>query len=230
MKRLLLVVAACFPALIAAQENSSKKDILLRLTSFGLKPGGGEFVLAAGEAQTPPFIIPDNGFSEPVPAPAGAAVLALANPGPAPLKNLATIKLPDAGKRFLILVFPGKAADSLATIVVRADDPAFRPGQVMILNLAQETLAAELGSEKFRFDPGSQTIFRPKRNDDLANYQVRFFHAKAGKPKLFAANLWPHFDNKRAFVFLHTDAGTGSPTYRSIDEFTDWIQKEKPGS
>lgn len=230
MKRLLPVVIACFPALIMAQENPSKKDILLRLTSFGLQPGGGEYVLAAGETQSQPFAIPDNGFSVPVPAPGDAAVLSLAKPGPPPLKSLATIKLPDAGRRFLILVFPGKAADSLVTIVVRADDPAFRPGQVMILNLARETLAAELADEKFRFEPGSQTIYRPRRNDDLANYQVRFFHAKAGKPKLFAANLWPHFTNKRAFVFLHTDAATGSPTYRSIDEFTDWLQEETPGS
>ena len=53
---------------------------------------------------------------------------------------------------------------------------------------------------------------------------MRFYQPKAGKPKLFAANLWPYFDKKRAFVFLHIDPGSGSPTYRSIDEFTDWLR------
>ena len=223
MTRLLLVLLFCCPALIAAREESSGKKTLLRFASFGLEAGGGEYVIVAGESQSPPFNVPDNGFSEPVAIPGAGAVLGFGKPGGTPFKSLATIKLPETGKRFLVIVFPGNAADTVRTLVVRADDPAFRPGQVMIFNLAQEALAADLGGEKLRFEPGSQTIFRPRRKDDLANYQVRFFHAKEGRTKLFAANLWPYFDNKRAFVFLHTDPASGSPTYRSIDEFTDWL-------
>jgi hypothetical protein len=224
MIRLLLVFLVCCHALLAAEEESSGKKTLLRFTSFGLEAGGGEYVIAAGESQSAPFAVPDNGFSEPVAVPGAGAVLGFGKPGGEPFKSLATIKLPEEGKRFLVIVFPGNAADTLRTLVVRADDPAFRPGQVMIINLAKQVLAADLGGEKLRFEPGSQTIFRPRRKDDLANYQVRFYQDKEGRAKLFAANLWPYFDNKRAFVFLHADPATGSPTYRSIDEFTDWLR------
>lgn len=224
MKRIALFLIACFPALVAAQDEAPDKKTLLRFTSFGLPGTAVEYVIAAGEVQTTPFAIPDNGFSAPLPLPVGGPTFALGKAKDTPFRSLATITLPDAGKRFLIIVFPGKE-DALRALVVRADDPAFRPGQVMILNLADQPLAADLGGEKLRFDPGSRTIFRPSRKDDLANYQVRFYHAKNGKPKLFAANLWPFFDKKRAFVFLHSDPVSGSPSYRAIDEFTDWLEQ-----
>jgi hypothetical protein len=187
-----------------------------------LAAGGSEYILASGEARTAPFVIPDNGFSAPVTPPASGNTLALGNAKDTPFRSLAAVKLPDAGKRFLVILLPDKDR-TLRAIVVRADDPAFRPGQILIMNLAPETLAADLGGEKLAFPPGSQTIFRPQRKNDLANYQVRFYQAKEGKPKLFAASLWPYFDAKRAFVFLHIDQASGSPTFRSIDEFTDWL-------
>jgi hypothetical protein len=173
--------------------------------------------------KSPPFTIPDNGFSAPVAAPGEGTTLTLGKAGGEPLRSLAAITLPEAGKRFLVLIFPAKD-ESLKSVVIRADDPGFRPGHVMILNLSNEALGGDLGGEKLRFTPGSQSIFRPRRKDDLANYQVRFYHSKAGKPKLFAANLWPYFDKKRAFVFLFTDPASGSPGYRSIDEFTEWLE------
>ena len=222
MHRLALILVTCLAALTVARAESNK-DILLRFTSFGLKDGGGEYVVASGESLTPQFTIPDNGFSTPVPAPGEGTVLALGKPGGTPFRSLATITLPENGKRFLVLVFPGKG-DALKVVLIRADDPGFRPGHVMIMNLATVTLAADLGGEKFRFAPASQTIFRPRRKDDLANYQVRFYQVREGKPKLFAANLWPYFDKKRAFVFLYADPASASPTYRSIDEFTDWLE------
>jgi hypothetical protein len=222
MIRLALIFAASLTALTAAKAESGK-EILLRFTSFGLQDAGGEYVVAAGEVLSKPFPIPDNGFSAAVPPPGEGTALTLGRPGGTPFRSLAAITLPESGKRFLILVFPGEG-DALKTVVVRADDPAFRPGHVMFLNLSTETLAADLDDKKLRFAPGGQTIFRPQRKGDLANYQVRFYHSKAGKPKLFAANLWPYFDKKRAFVFLFIDPTSGSPGYRSIDEFTDWLE------
>jgi hypothetical protein len=224
MIRLFAAFIACLTGFAAAQEDSSPKDTLIRFTMFGMAAdGGSEYMLAAGETKTAPFAIPDNGFSDPVATPARVKTLALGSAKETPFRSLATIKLPDTGKRFLVVLLPDKN-QTLRAIVVRADDPAFRPGQIMILNLAPEILAADLGGEKFTFQPGSRTIFRPQRKNDLANYQVRFFQAKDDKPKVFAASLWPYFDAKRAFVFLYMDQAADSPAYRSIDEFTDWLK------
>lgn len=222
MIRLLAACIACLTPFAAAQEKPSAKDTLIRFTSFGLPATVGEYILASGETKTAPFAIPDNGFSAPVTAPAGSAALALGNAKDSPFRSLATVKLPDAGKRFLVILLPDKD-QALRAIVVRADDPAFRPGQIMIMNFAPEILAADLGGEKFTFKPGSQTIFRPQQKNELTNYQVRFYQAKDGQPKVFAASLWPYFDAKRAFVFLYMDGAAGTPTFRSIDEFTDWL-------
>ena len=93
----------------------------------------------------------------------------------------------------------------------------------MIFNLSPQELAADLGGERLRFAPASTTTFRPKRKADAPNYQVSFFSQKDGKTKLFAANMWPYFDHKRAFIFLYIDPTTSRPTYRSVDEFTDWL-------
>ena len=48
---------------------------------------------------------------------------------------------------------------TLRAIVVRADDPEFHPGQIMIMNFATETLAADPGGEKLTLPPGYRTIF-----------------------------------------------------------------------
>ena len=225
MNRILITLFFLLHVSAVAQEETSDDKILLRFTSFGVKDNGAEYIVAAADAvdgRTTAFKIPNNGFSVPIAAPTKGKTFALGRADSEPFQSLAAIKLPDVGKRFLVLVFPFKEKE-LRAVVIRADDPAFRPGQVMIMNLGQEALAGELGSEKLRFAPSSKTIFRPKRKDDLANYQVRFFMIKNGKPKVFAANLWPYFEGKRAFVFLFKDPITGSPTYRSIDEFTDWL-------
>ena len=190
MPRFFAACIACLTTFAAAQEKSSSKQTLIRFTSFGLADGGSEYVLASGETRTAPFEIPDNGFSAPVAAPAPVNTLTLGDAKDTPFRSLANIKLPDTGKRFLVILLPDKN-QTLRAIVVRADDPAFRPGQIMILNLAPETLAADLGGEKLTFTPGSRTIFRPLRKNDLANYQVRFYLAKDGRPKVFAASLWP---------------------------------------
>jgi hypothetical protein len=224
MTRLFAACIACLAGFAAAQEEKSPKDTLIRFTSFGLPAAGSEYILASGETKTAPFAIPDNGFSVPITSPVPGNILALGSAKDAPFRSLATVKLPDAGKRFLVILLPDKN-QTLRAIVVRADDPAFRPGQIMIMNLATEILAADLGGEKLTFQPGSRTIFRPQRKNDLANYQVRFYQAKEGKPKLFAASLWPYFDAKRAFVFLYIDRAAGTPAFRSIDEFTDWLAK-----
>ncbi len=223
MIRLFAACIACLTPFAAAQEESSSKDTLIRFSSFGLANGGSEYLLAAGEYKTAPFAIPDNGFSDPVAAPVPVKTLALGSAKETPFRSLATVKLPETGKRFLVILLPDKD-QTLRPIVVRADDPAFRPGQIMILNFAREILAADLGGEKLTFQPGSRTIFRPQRKNDLANYQVRFYQAKEGKPKVFAASLWPYFDAKRAFVFLYMDPASDTPAFRSIDEFTDWLE------
>jgi len=216
------VCFACLTTFAVAQQKPSPKDTLIRFTSFGSVDTGNEYVLASGKSKTAPFVIPGHGFSTPVATPASATLLALGNAKDDPFRSLATIKLPDTGKRFLVILLPAKD-QTFHPILVRADNPAFRPGQIMIMNLASETFAADLGGQKLTFAPGSQTIFHPQRIDNLSNYQVRFFYLKEGKPKRFAASLWPYFDAKRAFVVLYRDSVSGAPTFRSIDEFTDWL-------
>ncbi len=226
MKKLFLFLLAGFPLVLAAQTEPSGKDTLLRFTSFGLADTGGEYLLAAGEKRTSLFTIPNNGFSVPVSAPKGDGPLMVGKENGDAFQGLASVNIPETGDRFLVLLFP-EEKDTMRAVVIRADDPTFLPGHIMFFNQAKEPITADLGGVNLSLSSDSQTIFRPTQNDDQSNYQVRFYHDKEGKPKLFAASLWPYFDEKRVFVLFYTDATSGNATYRSIDEFTSWI---KPSS
>ena len=236
MKRLIPCLAATLTVLpLAAQETTKEesKGSLIRFTAFGLPARNTPYVLSAGGEPGEAFGIPGNGFTLPIPLPTGDGGTFLGVPveakeaGNEPgFKPLVKLPLPNSGRRFIGILLPD-AGKKLRCIIINADDPGFRPGNVMILNLAPETIAAELGDEKLLFRSGSRTIFKPTRKDDLANYQVAFYHSKDGKAKRFAASLWPYFDKKRAFVFLFIDPENGRPTYRSIDEFTEWLTKSK---
>lgn len=225
LRLLLFLIPATLPAQDSADaENKSDKGLLLRFTAFGIPNLDKELSLRAGETIGQPFLIPGNGFSDPQPPPGKSRALQLGTPAmdeENPFKPLLSIKLPDQGMRFLIILFPSQ--NGIRSTVVRADDPSFRRGDIMIFNLSTQPLAADLGGSLQRFAPGSQTSFRPRKNGDAPNYQVSFYSQKDGKPKLFAANMWPHFDHKRAFVFLYVDPTTSRPTYRSVDEFTEWL-------
>ncbi len=223
MKSIVFILLTSLPILLNGQDEPSAKETLLRFTSMGLSEQRVEYVLSTGKKQTPPFVIPDNGFSVPVSAPRSKDPIMLGKNIGDTFQGLANINLSEAGKRFLVILFPNQK-DTMRAVVIRADDPAFLPGNIMIFNLANQTLAADLGGEKLTFAPSSQTIFRPTRKDDLANYQVKFYQEMEGKAKLFAANLWPYFDEKRAFVFLYVDPASGAAKYHTVDEFTSWIE------
>jgi hypothetical protein len=202
------------------------------LTSFGLKDSDTDFVLASGEWRSEPFQIPDNGFSQPIAMSGERAGLALGVEQPSKdsseevkFRPLAGLKLPTSGKRFLVIVLPQKG-EQLRAIVIDADSSEFRPGHVMIFNFTRETLAGNLGGEKLLFRPGSQTIFQPGQQKEMANYQIQLFSSKNGEKKRFAASLWPYLEKERAFVFLYKNPRNGRLSYRSVDEFTQWIASE----
>lgn len=224
MKSILFLLAS-LPTLLIAQGERSSKEPLLRFAYVGVSENKLEYVLSVGMNRSKPFVIPNNEFSVPVSPPRGADPLMVGKENEDAFQGLATITIPDAGDRFLVLLFP-EEKNTLRAVVIRADDPTFLPGHIMIFNIANQPLTAELGEEKFTFTPDSQTLFRPTKKGDLANYQIRFYQEKEGKTKLFAASLWPYFDDKRVFVILYMDATSGSPRYRSIDEFTSWTKPD----
>lgn len=230
---LLFLIPAMLPAQDAADaKKNSAKDLLIRFTAFGVPGLDKELALRAEESIGEPFLIPGNGFSDPQPSPGKSRGLQLGIPAvdeETPFKPLLAINLPAQGNRFLVILFPTQKG--IRSTVIRADDPDFRRGDIMIFNLSAQPLAADLGGTRLRFAPGSETAFRPRKDGDTPNYQVSFYFEKDNKPKLFAANMWPHFDHKRAFVFLYVDPATSRPTYRSLDEFTEWLDRtEKEAS
>lgn len=221
------LLTLCHSSLLAQTET------LLRFTSFGINDSDKKLTLSSGGELSEPFQIPGNQFSEPVILPGNERTLALGFPsgvdseGKTLFKTLSTFRLPEAGKRFLVVLVPASKT-SLEAIVVRGDDQSFRPGNIMILNLSEEVFAADLGGKKLKFNKRSQTIFQPRKDDkNLVNYQMQLFTLKDGKPKRFAASLWPYFEKKRAYVFLYQDKKTKKPSYRAIDEFTNWVETEE---
>lgn len=226
-------LAALLYPLLAQEENSATKDRVIRLSKFGTTADETRYALATGLTPGDAFTLPNNGFTPPIPLPAGESPVSLVIPGEEnedgtpSFERVGVLDLPESGKRFIGILLP-VGEGRLRGIIIDAEQPDFRPGHVMIFNFADETLGADLGGEKLAFKPGSRTIFTPTREqEDKANYQVAFYRSVEGNPKMFAPGLWRYFDNKRAYVFLYVDPETGRPTYRSIDEFTGWLEDEE---
>ena len=220
------------PTVILAQDMrpsavESNKGILIRFTAFGTAELPPQFVLRSDKSIGPPFEIPGNGFSMPIEVSNNSRNLQLGSSpeGQNPFSALVGLKLPDQGRRFLVILFPSPGG--LKTTVMRADDPEFQRGDIKIFNLSPQTLAGDLGGDRLQFAPGSTTVFHPKRKGEAPTYQVSFYYRPESTVKLFAANMWPYFNHKRAFVFLYVDPATSRPTYRSVDEFTEWL--DTPG-
>ena len=223
-----IVWLSILPLLGQEQEKPKASEVWLRFATFGLEQNKIEAVIASGEKISDPFDIRGNGFSKVVALPSAERAVTLGKPVKVDGEKLSLhpvtkFRLPEAGKRFLVILIP-KSSQDLEAVVIRGDGEGFRPGEVQLINLSNEEFGAELGGTKFKIAKNGRKIFKPIQTDKkIPNYQVRLFSIEQGKPRKFAATLWPYLERKRAYVFLYRDPKSKKPRYRSVDEFTGWM-------
>lgn len=208
------------PGLLAQEIEAPKKPlkgIQVQLLAVELLEDVPRIVLRHGETTSEAIDLPTHGLSEPLGVRSRSLVVATPGTAEEPGRALTKVTLPSVGKRFLLLLVPGK--DSYGARVVRLDDPAFKPGSVCFFNVCPIPIAGTLGSTKFLAKPVTPVITSPPRQGELPYYQVSFYYKKGETTRPFADTRWPYDDRSRSFVFFYPKTKTGRISYRAVDEY-----------
>lgn len=215
MKYILLSALLLFAPALAAQEDkkSDEKSIKVRLLAVVAPPEIGKVYLIADEDRTPVFDLPVSNVSEPLKVSARTLILKTADKD-APLCN---ILLPEAGKRFVVVLSPAKTAGYRAH-VIRTDDISFQRGDCFFVNLTQKSLLGKLGTKKFILESGKTAVYRPEGARPENFYDIAFATRGDDGDRILSTTRWPVDEQIRNYLFFIQNS-TGQITYRAVDEF-----------
>lgn len=223
MTRFVSILLLVFSSLLQAQEPE-KDGIKVRFLAERAPKEIGEVVMKAEEKQSANFTLPTNNLSEPQIAPARAFKVQTVSKSLA----LAAVSLPDQGKSFIVLLVPVPAG-GYKPVVLRADDPSFKPGDTYFYNHSDKTVLGFVGTAKFTLDPGKGQSLHPEGARPEKFYDVGFgVKEKDGKQTALSSTRWPVDPNLRSYVFFFTNSQTKRVDFRAVDEFVDPEKKKEP--
>lgn len=174
----------------------------------------GQVLLAEGETRGPAFELPHNHLSEPIDAPARRFELRAVKPD----VSLSTITLPESGKSFIALMIPAPKG-GYVPVVLRADDPGFRPGDVYFYNHAGKTVLGYVGTAKFILAPAKGQVLRPAGAKAENYYDVGFGVREKEGDRALSTTRWPVDNRSRSYVFFFDNPVTKRVDFRAVDEF-----------
>ena len=215
MHRLLTTLFFALIIPIIAQEpvKEDKGDIRVRLLAIVAPPDLGQVYLLSGETKSPAFDLPTNNVSDPITVTLRTIQLKTSTKD----INLATITLPEAGKRFVVILIPIPAG-GYSPYIIRTDELTFKKGDCFFLNLSHKQIIGKLGTKDISLDPGKSTIARPTGARKENYYDIAFASKEGEDARILSTSRWPVDEQIRSYLFFFEDAN-GSITYRAVDEF-----------
>lgn len=202
-------------------ETSAPKDLQVRFLAERSPQQIGQVVMAAGENRSTPFDLPSNYLSSPLTPAARAFSLRAVTPDVA----LAAITLPENGKSFIILLIPAKEG-GFKPIVIRADDPSFKAGDVHFYNHTPKTILGYVGTAKFILEAEKGLVLHPTGARAENFYDVGFGVREEQGDRTLSQTRWPVDDKVRSYVFFFVNPSTNLLDFRAVDEFVP--PPEKP--
>lgn len=211
MKRLLLCILLLFPLCAEAKKGAVEVRLLAERAPADL----GQIALAAGDLRSKPFDLPVNNLSAPQKPPARVFSVWSVDRN----ISLATIKLPEEGDSFIALLIT--SPKGYIPVVMRYDDPKFRPGDIYFHNLADKTVLGFVGTAKFVLAAGQSLILTPKGARNEKFYDIGLGVREKEGDRVLATTRWPEDKLSRFYVFFYVDPQTKRITYRGVDEFVE---------
>jgi hypothetical protein len=212
MKRLLVLLWLSWAA--HATDLAAADGPTLRFLAERAPDTLGEVMLAAGEQLTPPFKLPAERLSDPIPAPARKLALRLRDK---PVV-LAQIGLPENGDAFIILLIPDPKGGFLP-VVINASDVNFRGGDVYFYNHAPKPVLGYVGAAKFILKPEEGKLVRPSGAKEETYYDVGFGVREKEGDRMMRTMRWPVLTRSRSYVFFYQNPVKNRIDYRAVDEF-----------
>lgn len=191
-----------------------KGEVEVRLLAERIPKNLGKILLATKEARSDPFDLPMNNLSKPQKPPARLFSIWSVDRN----ASIATVKLPEDGKSFIILLLPD-SKPGYKPVIIPFRDPNFRAGDIYFYNNANKPVMGVLGTTKFSLNPNAGKVVRPR---GFGN--ERYYHAILGvregtKNKVIKSMKWPSSKITRNYVFFYVDPDRKRITYRAVDEF-----------
>ena len=219
MMRFVPILALAFSSLLHAQEPGAA-DLKVRFLAERAPAELGEVVVAGEKTKSAAFTLPTNFVSPPVVAPGRSFELR------AVAKDvvLAKVALPDAGKSFIVLLLPAPKG-GYQPVVLRADDPSFKAGDVYFYNHADKPVLGYVGTAKFVLEPGKGQTLRSAGARPEKFYDVGFGVREKEGDRALSTTRWPVDDKQRSYIFFFNNPATKRLDYRAVDEF---VEPEKP--
>lgn len=197
-----------------ASIGAAAAKLEVRFLAERLPDGLEDVVMAAEEASSDPFQIPTTHLSEPQAAPTRAFQLRSAGE----LRPLGSVTLPGEGTRFAVLLLPAPEG-RFRSIVLRTDQPGFRPGDNYLLNNSDRPIVGYIGTARFRLVPGEGRVVRPAGPTDEGFHQVGFGIEEEAGTRSLSMTRWPVDSALRSYIFFFKNSRTGRIDYRAVDEF-----------
>jgi hypothetical protein len=213
MMRILLLVSV-FTIIASPAAEKGKDEVQVQFVAQSAPADLGQVSLATDQTRTAAFDLPINNLS--LPQKIATRVFRLwAND-----KNVAltTITLPAEGSSFIVLLLVSPKA-GYDPIVMRADDPAFRPGDIYFHNNADKTVLGYVGTEKFTLAPAKGLFLRPKGARAEKFYDVGLGVREPEGDRVLVTTRWPEDAQVRYYVFFYVNPATKRVAYRAVDEF-----------
>ncbi len=195
----LLIIPLLLAGFLVSAHAQDSSAVTVRFAAQALPPEMPEVVMILGETVTAPFRISTQRLTEPLKAP--GRVFALSAEGAD--KEFATVKLPEKGSGFVVLLVTGK--DRKAEVIVIPDNRSkFKGGDVYAYNSTEASLLGLLGSARFTLTPGEAKFVRPTGLVEDRYYEVRFAKREGDGTKMFSSTRWPAAPKERFYVFFYT--------------------------
>lgn len=215
---LILLLFGCLVPSAGAVGEESAKGISIRLFAVALLKDQGPVCVMTGKSRGDVFEIPTTNLSDPQSVTAREFILiSAATPVESAPVPLSTIRLPEQGTDFRIILVPTEKA-IYKPVVIRGDDPKFAPGDFYFINLSSHQMLGTLGSSRINMKPGAQEMVRPAGAKSDKQFEVKFARREGDKLRPLTDTCWPIIHDNRSFVIFYDGKG-GRPTYRAVDEF-----------
>lgn len=191
-------------------------DLGVRFLAESMPEHPGKVTLIVGEGESEPFDLPLNNLSAPQRPHARSFGVRTVDGK----FTLSTIELPAEGNSFVVLLISGKDG-GFSPVVIRDDDPTFRPGDIYFHNLTEKTVLGTVGTAAFLIAPVSGAFLTPKEAQSEGIYQVQMSVREPDGDRTLAAVRWPEDKQSRRYVFFFVDPQTQRIAYRGVDEYVE---------
>lgn len=200
--------------LIADWAVADDKGLQVRFVAERLPGNLGEVILANKEYKSEPFDLPKNKLSAPINVPVRTLSLLY----PEKKLSLATIKLPEEGNSFIVLLIPS-GREGYKSVVMPYENPDFRGGDFYFYNNTRKSVFGIVGKSKFSVKSGESSILRPSGARKERFYDVALGFRDEGKSKVISTTRWREDNRIRSYMFFYENPKSGWVTYRAVDEF-----------